>query len=195
MTETRGVWLPLVLCTLLPACSSEPSPGKPAPTPPGSPAASDRSGAAPSPAAADCGPPVADQVDNVRAAVLEDLISRAASDALQHQGTLGPVVIAEEERQPSGGIFVRDVSPGVLERFAGRTPPVANYSSAFTVEDGRTVRAEAPVAFVTGAICWTSPARALVNARRLSSNTNQPFRATVEQRDGAWQVTSLADRR
>ena len=131
----------------------------------------------------------------MRMAVLEALIARATSDAHQHQLTLGPIVLAQEERRPGSGIFVHDVDPEFLERFAGRTPPVANYSSAFTVQDGRTVRTEAPVAFVTGAICWTSPSRALVDARRLSSAANQPFRATVEQRDNAWQVTSLADRR
>lgn len=183
--------LSLVLLVLALACSpppdSQPS-GSRAATPP---AAPPPSGTAP----ADCGPPVADEADNVRVAVLEDLISRATSDAQQRQVSLGLIVLAEEERRPGGAIFVHDVAPEFLERFAGRSPLVANYSSAFTVQDGRTVRTEAPVAFVTGAICWTSPSRALVDARRLASAANHPYRATVEQRDGAWQVTSLADRR
>jgi hypothetical protein len=192
VTNARRDIVPVILLVVALACSPQSSSSKPAAPPPSTPATGPAaSGTTPS----DCGPPVADQVDNVRAAVLEFLITRAASDALQHQVALGPIVLAEEERKPGAGIFVHDVSPEMLQRFAGRTPPVANYSSMFTVENGRTVRAEAPVAFSTGAICWTSPSRALVDARKLSNNAHQPYRATVEQSDGAWKVTALADRR
>ena len=190
-------WPALFLCALALSCSPEPAPPKPTPPEPAPPApAQFPPGAAPvASAPTDCGPAVPEQADNVRTAVLESLISQAASDALQHQVALGPIVLAQEERQPGGGVLVHDVAPDFLERFAGRTPPVGNYSTAFMVEKGRTVRTEAPVAFATGEICWSSPTRALVNARKLSSNANRAFRATVEQRDGAWQVASLADRR
>src|SRR5262245_25011153 len=162
MSERRRV-LPVALLALGLACSPQSTSSKPPAPQPSTPAAAPAaSGTAP----ADCGPAVTDQADNVRAAVLEFLITRAAADALQHQVALGPIVLAEEERKPGAGIFVHDVSPEMLQRFAGRTPPVANYSSIFTVENGRTVRAEAPLAFSTGAICWTSPSRALVDARK-----------------------------
>ena len=153
-------------------------------------------GGAPAPGRPDCGPPVPEQADNVRVAVLEYLIARAESDAQQQQVTLGPIVLAQEDRlQPGNRIMIRDAGPELMERFAGRTPPVASYSSAFIVQDNRTVRTEAPVAFSTGEICWSDPSRAVVDARRLTANASSVFRATVEQQDGRWEVTSLADRR
>lgn len=131
----------------------------------------------------------------MRAAVLDYLIDQAVREASEGKTPLGPLVLAEEQRLPSGQSFVHDVAPDILERFAGRTPPVANYSSAFLVEKGRTVRVQEPIAFATGRICWNSPTLALVDARRLSASVQHAFRATVERRDGTWQVTSLGDRR
>jgi len=130
----------------------------------------------------------------VRAAVLDYLIDQTVREASEGKTPLGPLVLAEEQRLPSGQSFVHDVAPDILERFAGRTPPVANYSSAFLVEKGRTVRVQEPIAFATGRICWNSPTFALVDARRLSGTGNRAFRATVEQRDGTWTVTSLGER-
>lgn len=187
----RGLMAPLFACALLCGCSSKP----PAPSQPTASGASSSAPAQPAPARADCGPPVTEQSDNVRVAVLEDLIGRAEADALQHQVKLGPIVLAQEDRQPGNRSMIRDPGPELMERFAEKTPPVGTYSSAFMVQGTRAVQSGDAVVFSTGEICWTSPSRAIVDARRLTTSGNSPFRATVEQRDGSWQVTSLADRR
>ena len=191
----KGVawWLaPLAALTLNCRPPAPPSP------PPAPPASGPTRPAAPHPASgpgpADCGPAVEGQIDAVRAVVVDDLIRQAVREASEGRTPLGPIVLAEEQRLPNGQSFVKDVAPDFLERFAGRTPPVANYSSAFLVEKGRTVRIQEPIAFATGRICWTSPTLVLVDARKLSGTGNRAFRATVEQRDGSWTVTSLGER-
>jgi len=162
----------------------------------------DRTPAPPAPRAAapaptdGCGPAVEDQIDNVRVAVLEEMMARAARDAAAGPATLGQIVIAEEQRlQPGGQVFVHDASPAVAAHFAGRTPPVENYSSAFQMDQGHTVRKENQTAFSTGDICWSSPTRAMVAARTLTGAGNRRSTAKVERSGDTWRVTSLEPRR
>jgi hypothetical protein len=139
---------------------------------------------------------VEDQVDSVRVAVLEEMMARAARDAAGGPATIGQIVIAEEQRlQPGGQVFVHDASPAVAAHFAGRTPSVENYSTAFQMDQGRTVRKENQTAFSTGDICWSSPTRAMVAARTLTGDGSRRSTATVERSGDVWRVTSLEPRR
>ena len=135
-------------------------------------------------------------MDPVRIAVLEEMMARAVREAAAGGASVGRVVIAEEQRmKPSGQIFVHDASAAVAAHFSGRTPPVENYSTAFLMQQGKTVRKENQTAFSTGEICWSSPARAIVPVRILTGSANRPGAATVERSGGGWSVTSVEMRR
>jgi hypothetical protein len=196
----------LVLSVLSLACAGDPGPA-PAPrpvaeaAPPGAgpattqPAPSPSAAAGGAPAAQGCGPAVADQATNVRAAALDALMTQALKDATAKHTTLGPIVLAEESRLgPGGQVFLHDTSPEVVDRFTGHTPPVGNYSTAFKVENGHSVRDPASMTFTTGDICWQQPTRATVRARQLSAGVNRPYTATVEKKGKDWSVTALEPR-
>jgi len=158
--------------------------------------ASPPSSTAASPGSAACGPAVEDQVDQVRIAVLEEMMARAARDAAAGGAPVGRLVVGEEQRlKPSGQIFVHDASPTVAEHFSARSPAAENYSTAFSQEQGKTIRKEDRTAFTTGEICWTSPARAIVPVRVLTGTTHRPGTATVERSGGGWAVTAVEMRR
>jgi hypothetical protein len=142
-----------------------------------------------------CGPAVADQETEVRAATLDALMTQALRDATAKHQTIGPIVLAEESRMgPGGQVFLHDTTPEVVDRFSGHTPPVANYSSAFKVENGHSVRNPDSMTFTTGAICWQEPTRATVRARQVSAGVNRSYTATVEKQGKGWSVTALEPR-
>jgi hypothetical protein len=188
----------LFLSVLSLACAGPPDPA-PAPkpvaeaAPPQAPQPSPPPAAAP--AAQGCGPAVADQATDVRAAAIDALMTQALKDATAKHQTLGPIVLAEESRLgPGGQVFLHDTTPEVVDRFTGHTPPVGNYSTAFKVENGHSVRDPASMTFTTGDICWQEPTRATLRARQLSAGVNRPYTATVEKKGKGWSVTALEPR-
>jgi hypothetical protein len=166
-----------------PPASSQPAPPSAQVAPP------------PAPSAA-CGPSQPDQAGAVRIAALDALLTQALKDATARHQTLGPIVLAEESRMgPGGQVFLHDTSPEIVEHFSGHTPPVDNYSTAFKMENGHTVRNDPnAMTFTTADICWLEPTRATVRARQLSPGVNRLYVAALEKKGATWTVTGIGSR-
>jgi hypothetical protein len=143
-----------------------------------------------------CGPAQPDQAVAVRIAALDALMEQALKDATALHQALTPIVLAEESRMgPAGNLFLHDTSPEIVEHFSGHTPPVDNYSSAFKVENGHTVRNDPhAMTFTTADICWLEPTRATVRARLLSPGVNRVYVASLEKKGETWTVTGFGSR-
>jgi hypothetical protein len=201
MKNHRGV---LILSLLISACGPTPAPkvesvaaapGRETPPPP----AAAQPAPAPAPSLAQqqtCGPAQADQAVAVRTATLDALMTQALKDATARHQTIGPIVLAEESRMgSSGGVFLHDTSPEIVEHFAGHTPPVDSYSSAFRMENGHTVQnSPDTMTFTTADICWLEPGRATVRARQLSPGVSRQYVASLEKKGETWTVTGIGSR-
>src|SRR5262245_25485329 len=138
----------------------------------------------PGPERPGCGPSVADQVENVRVAGLEYLIARALDDAAQLHHGLKPMALAEAvQLEPGGETALHDPPPGLVERFASRTPSVQAYSSVVGTD---------ALVFTTGDLCWSSHERAVVRAGVFAgTDVQRTYDLVVERRNGKWSVTSV----
>lgn len=142
----------------------------------------------------DCGPAVANEASAVRIAALDAFVTQALKDAAALHRKIGPIVLGEESRIGPRQVSLHDTSPEVVEHFAGHTPPVGNYSTAFKVENGHTVRNPDAMMITTAEICWRDASHAEVRARQLSSGMNRSSIIMLEKQGETWTVTALATR-
>jgi hypothetical protein len=142
-----------------------------------------------------CGPRVAEQVEQVRVVVLEQMVANIVRGAAEAPRKLGPILVAEEVRLEPGGLDeLYDPSPEVVRHFAAHVPPVSVYSSSPVAWENPNRSMGSPVTIATGAICWSGPTRAHVRARLvLSFDMDISYCARVEQVNGAWLVKSLKE--